>query len=231
MDGIKWYSVPLRRNLEVAINPAEPQPDATLSEFWQTLSAKARARAADGWLDMVHDLRTLQDEVAATIPPGDVVDSVTELLRQARALLAEHRLPAVERIYGQVLDAPGRGQTLAPPVRVVEWGPDRLTCETVFGPFHTGYAAAHGGAIALVFDEVFGRLADSSNRTPSRTVTLQLDYRSITPIDEPLLLEAVIDEEIERKRFLRGTLRHGDRICAEGRALFIAMRPEQTRVA
>lgn len=173
---------------------------------------------------MVGRLRAVQDEVAATNPPAEVVESVTESLERARALLAPHRVEAPERVYGQIIDTPGRGQALAAPVRVLDSGAGRLTCETVFGPFHAGYAAAHGGAVALAFDEVFGRLADAGDRTPSRTVSLQLDYRSITPIDEPVVLEAEIAEESGRKRILRGTLRHGDRICAEGRALFIAMR-------
>ena len=174
---------------------------------------------------MIEELRVLQDEVAATNPPAEVVGSVTELLDRARTLLAPHRAEATERIYGRIIDTPGRGQTLAAPVRVIESGAGRLVCETVFGPFHAGYAAAHGGAVALAFDEVFGRLADADGRTPSRTVSLQLDYRSITPIDEPGVLEAELTDESGRKRTLRGTLRHGDRICAQGRALFIAMRP------
>ncbi|MCX4096813.1 hotdog domain-containing protein [Nocardia sp. alder85J] len=200
-----------------------------LSPYWQSWSDRARTRAAAGWPEMIDGLRALQDEVAATSPPPAVVDAVGALMDQARALLSAHRVDSADQLFGRFFEIPGRGQTLAPPLYIVDAGAHHLTCETTFGPFHSGHAAAHGGAIALFFDEVFGRLVDAGDRPPSRTAYLHLDYRSVTPIDEPVTLHAEIVHEADRKREVAGVLRRGNRICAEGRGLFVALRPDRGR--
>jgi hypothetical protein len=65
-----------------------------------------------------------------------------------------------------------------------------------FGRFYLGgNGAAHGGAIPLVFDEVMGRLANTGGRPPSRTASLHVNYRSITPIERELQLTARFDRE------------------------------------
>ena len=174
---------------------------------------------------MVEQLRHLQNEVAATAPPDDVVDAVAALIAHARSLLGEHRVGEADQIFGRLLELPERGQSLSPPLRVVEYDEDRITVETAFGRFHSGIGAVHGGAIALLFDDVLGRLADLGGGPPSRTAWLRVDYRSITPVDEPLTISARVIERIGRKRFVEATLSHGDRVCAEAQGLFVAARP------
>jgi hypothetical protein len=63
---------------------------------------------------------------------------------------------------------------------------------------------------------------------PQTAVTEVRDYRSVTPLDEPLTVEAHVAEVNGRKLYLAGTLRHGDLLCAEATALFLTLRPEQT---
>jgi acyl-coenzyme A thioesterase PaaI-like protein len=86
--------------------------------------------------------------------------------------------------------------------------------------------AVHGGAIPLAFDELMGRLANTE-RSPSRTAFLHVNYRHIAPIETRLSIEARFDSESGRKRFLSGRIRDGDTICADAEGLFVALRPDQ----
>jgi len=198
-----------------------------LASFWREWSEKARERAAPGWVEMIEEMRRLQDTVAATAPPAETVASVTALLAEARRRLSPHTVDDEGQIYGKLLHLPGRGQTLSPPLRLVEWSGTELVGETTFGRFHCGSVdAAHGGAVALVFDEALGRLADIG-RSRSRTASLRVDFRSVTPVGRPLVVRARLLAEEGRKRRLHGALLDGDRLCAEAEGLFVGLRPGQ----
>jgi len=176
---------------------------------------------------MVEQLRHLQDEVAGSAPPDDVVHAVTELIGQARTLLTRYPVGDADQLFGRLLDLPERGQSLSPPLHVLEYDQDRLTLTTMFGRFHSGIGAVHGGAVALLFDDVLGRLADLGDGPPSRTAWLRVDYRSLTPVQEPLTVRATVTERTGRKRFLEATLCCGERLCAQAQGLFVAVRPDQ----
>ena len=196
-----------------------------LAPFWRRWSEEAARRAAPGWLDMVEQLRLLQDAVAASTPPAGTVERVTALLAEARGLLEPHAVSDDEQIYGRFLSTPGRGQTLCPPLRLVEWSATELVGETVFGEFHAGSnGAVHGGAVALFFDEAIGRLSDLGGRSRSRTAALNVNFRRVTPVGRPLVVHVRLAEESGRKRRLRGTLNDGERLCAEADGLFVALR-------
>lgn len=180
-----------------------------------------------GYLDMIDALRTLEERVAVAAPPPGLVADVTRTVRELAARLEPHAVPERGRVSGR-LAAPGRGQTLVPSYDLHDTGDGRLRGTTRFGQRHLGgNAAVHGGVIPLMFDEVLGRLAGSGHRSPSRTAYLHVDYRNVTPLDTDLDVEAWFVSEEGRKRLLRGTLRHGDTLCAEIEALFVALRPGQ----
>jgi hypothetical protein len=71
-----------------------------------------------------------------------------------------------------------------------------------------------------------GRLANTG-RPPSRTAFLHVNYRTITPIETRLSIEAHFESEEGRKRILRGVIRDGDTVCADAEGLFVALRPGQ----
>lgn len=83
----------------------------------------------------------------------------------------------------------------------------------------------HGGFIAAAFDEVLG-VAQSLSGNPGMTVNLSIDYRSPTPLGQPLVFHGRIKHIDGRKISTTGTLHHGDTLCAEASGLFISMRPE-----
>jgi hypothetical protein len=89
------------------------------------------------------------------------------------------------------------------------------------------WATAGGGGIALLFDDMFGRLVSSGDITPARTANLSVNYRSVTPLDEPLTVEVTVAAVNGRKWHLAGTLHHGDRLCTDATALFLTLRPGQ----
>lgn len=58
------------------------------------------------------------------------------------------------------------------------------------------------------------------------TANLTVDYRSPTPLLRELVFRGWCEKVEGRKIFTRGTLHHGDTLCAESAGLFISMRPE-----
>ena len=83
----------------------------------------------------------------------------------------------------------------------------------------------HGGFVASTFDEVLG-VAQSASGNPGMTANLTIDYRSPTPLGKPLVFRGWCERIDGRKIFTRGTLHHGDTLCAEATGLFLSMRPE-----
>jgi hypothetical protein len=100
-----------------------------------------------------------------------------------------------------------------------------LSGSVSFGRFHVGRGAAHGGAIALVFDEVMGALAGSLPGNRTRTAYLNIDYKAVTPIDKALSIRAWFDAVEGRKRLLKASIADGDIICAEARGLWLELKP------
>lgn len=179
------------------------------------------------YLAMIDAMAALQERIAVAAPPADLVADLTRAARQLASRLEPHAVPERRRVSGRV-DAPGRGQLLVPPYVVHDAAGGRLRGTVRFGQRHLGgNAAVHGGVIPLVFDEMLGRLAGSGGRSPSRTAYIHVDYRIVTPLDTDLAVDAWFASEEGRKRLLRGTLRHGDTLCAEIEALFVALLPGQ----
>jgi len=176
---------------------------------------------------MIEALRTLQDRMTAANPPEDVTEHVTRILTDLAERLGKYAVPERDQPAGHIGQLPGRGQAMAPVVDIEEHTEFSARGHVTFGRFYLGgNGAVHGGAIPLAFDELMGRLANTE-RPPSRTAFLHVNYRSITPIETRLSIEARFDSESGRKRFLSGRIRDGDTVCAEAEGLFVALRPGQ----
>ena len=95
-----------------------------------------------------------------------------------------------------------------------------------FGSAYEGPpGCVHGGIIAAYFDEVCG-VAQSTTGNPGMTVNLTIDYRAPTPLHRPLEFRAHVDSVEKRKITTKGSLYHGDTLCAEATGIFVSMRPE-----
>ena len=175
---------------------------------------------------MIEVLRGFLNTLAAAKPDSTVVEELTRDLGAWSDRLAPLAVPESEQVFAFRSDLAGRGQTMAPALIVTEGDAQRLSGEVTFGRYYLGgNGAVHGGAVALLFDEVLGRMAGLAGR--SRTAYLHVDYRSITPIEVKLDVKAWIVVEEGRKQVLRAELRHGDVLCAEAEGLFVHMRPGQ----
>jgi acyl-coenzyme A thioesterase PaaI-like protein len=181
----------------------------------------------DGYTGMIDELRELLDRVAAAAPTTDLVTDATKIVADLNARLAEYAVDESDQVSGTLITVPGRAQLAVPAVHVEQSDHLRMTGRVRFGRHFVGNGAVHGGAIPLLFDDLLGRLALTGGRSRSRTAFLHVDYRSITPIDTDLRVEAHFEREDGRKRYLRGSLHSGDRLCAEAFGLFVALRPGQ----
>lgn len=172
--------------------------------------------------------RTLQDRVAAANPPVEVWEELSDQLAELSAQLATHE--AAERLQpaGTRLDLPGRGHPLLLPFMPDELSDEYVSGRVVFRRFHLGgNGAAHGGTVPLLFDEILGRLANAGDRAVSRTAYLTVNFRAITPIGVELQLDATLDREEGRKRWLSGRLRDGQTVVADAEGLFLELRTGQ----
>jgi acyl-coenzyme A thioesterase PaaI-like protein len=177
---------------------------------------------------MADALRKLQDQLTGSNPPEPVAARIADTISALTRELAGYAVDERHQVAGRLVDIPGRGQCMIPPVEITEYSDTHARGYVNFGRFYLGgNGAVHGGAIPLVFDELMGRLANTGGRAPSRTAYLHVNYRNITPIETRLAIEARFDSEEGRKRVLTGTLRDGDTVCADAEGLFVALRPGQ----
>jgi hypothetical protein len=139
-------------------------------------------------------MRRLQDIAVSTDPDAalwaDAAGRVEELCER----LEVHRAPPGVAPAGRGPHLPGLGHPLMPPWMLTESGPDGVVMRGHFSRFHVGgNMAVHGGVIPLFFDWHFGMIVSAAGRANSRTAYLHVDYRKITPIDEPLVSRGRID--------------------------------------
>lgn len=178
--------------------------------------------------DLVLALREVQDLVAGSDPPPEVAEAATATLRELSRRIRPFEVAERDAPAGKLHDQPGRGHSLLLPFVIESASDTRVRGRVRFTRFYLGgNGAAHGGAVPLLFDEVLGHLCNVGGRSAARTAYLRVDYRAITPIGPELVIDATIDREEGRKRWLSGRLHHGDTLLAEAEGLFVALRPGQ----
>jgi acyl-coenzyme A thioesterase PaaI-like protein len=108
-------------------------------------------------------------------------------------------------------------------------GADGVTMDGHFTRSHLGgNHAVHGGMIPLFYDWLFGLVVFSAEIRPTRTAYLHVDYRSITPIDEPLTAHGQVTEIDGRKVFVSATMTAADgKLLSEATGLMVKLLPHQ----
>jgi len=194
----------------------DPQPPA-----FTPLSRTTRG--GDGYARFLAELRRLGDVATVLDAPEHVYDELASRLSVIVDDVQTYRAPEGQGPAGRRPDLPGRGLLLLPDLRLVaeEGG---VRGEVCFGERFTGWTAAHGGAVSLVFDEVLGAVATATASRPVRTAWLRVDYRAPTPVGRPLAISARIDAIAGRKLRISGELRDGDTVCAEAESLMVVLR-------
>ncbi|MFT3660730.1 MAG: hotdog domain-containing protein [Gordonia sp. (in: high G+C Gram-positive bacteria)] len=178
--------------------------------------------------DFFHAMRGLMDLAVAADADDDAYRRAAEKIGEVAAILEPHR-EAVEAAgpAARTVDLPGRGSVLAPPWTLDERGPDGIGGTVRFSRFHVGgHAAAHGGAVAHLFDDLYGWVIEAAGLPIARTAYLKVDYRAVTPVDAPVRYAGRIDRVDGRKVFLVAELLDEEgSVLAESEALMVMLRP------
>jgi acyl-coenzyme A thioesterase PaaI-like protein len=118
----------------------------------------------------------------------------------------------------------GRSNPLSPPIAMSADEDGRVTGRVTFGSAYEGPpGCVHGGYVAAAFDEVLG-FAETFSNAPGMTGTLNVVYRTPTPLHVEVVFTAKIDRIEGRKIFVSGQLHAGERLCAECSAIFVSMK-------
>ncbi|GAB18008.1 hypothetical protein GOEFS_044_00440 [Gordonia effusa NBRC 100432] len=185
-------------------------------------------RGGPNYGEFVGQVREFMDRVRAALPSAELTDELLGELKVMNEKLADVETDEWTAPAGTRIDLPARGNITLPPYGVVDAGPDGVDATITFTRFNLGgNGAAHGGFVALLFDDLGGMAAALNIEGICRTAYLKVDYRSLTPLDSELTVRCWVDRVERRKVFVRGTLHDGDRLCAEMDALFIALKPGQ----
>lgn len=174
-------------------------------------------------------MRRLQDIAVSSDPDASLWADSAELIETVCARLEEHAAPEGVAPAGRVLNLAGNGHPLMPPWQVAESGPDEVVMRGHFSRFHVGgNGAVHGGVIPLFYDWHFGMVVSAAGRPDSRTAYLHVDYRKVTPTDEPLVSRASIERVDGRKLFVRAAMTDVDgNVLSEANGLMIKLLPHQ----
>jgi acyl-coenzyme A thioesterase PaaI-like protein len=98
---------------------------------------------------------------------------------------------------------------------------DRVHGRVTLEERHTGAPGfAHGGAVATLMDDMLGTVPLLLGRM-CVTATLTLDYRAPVLLGHELSLVAWCERVDGRKLYLRGEIRDGEKLCAEGHGMFL----------
>lgn len=195
--------------------------------------------AGDSRAELATACRMIIDELASSTAQSEAFAKARDLVQDAVAILAaadhgraydggEGSLADYqEHIFIDHSPLVGPLNPLAAPIAISF---DEMTVigEVTFGAAYEGPpGCVHGGFIAAGFDEVLG-ITQSMSGSPGMTARLTVQYRSPSPLLQPLRFTGGIDHIDGRKIFTKGQLRTvaDDRLCAEAEALFISMKPE-----
>lgn len=177
-------------------------------------------------------LRELIREVTTTSTDPEPIAEATELIARASALLATG---PHERLYFAGHGTNDRPTTtffdysgfvgplnpLSPPISVA-FDDGVVTARVTYARQYEGPpGCVHGGLIAGAFDEVLG-FAQVTSGTPGMTGRLEISYRSPTPLFEEVVYRGWLESVSGRKVLAKGTLHHGETLCAEATGLFIS---------
>jgi hypothetical protein len=210
--------------MDEALNP---WPDPPASKSWDAAPIGPRGGAEFAALHAAQ--RLVQDRLTGAALPAERAKDVTEQLLDLADLLAEHQMAEPDRIDGWRPDLPGRGHPLLPPYVIDEEGGTSLAGRVTFTRFYLGgNGAAHGGSHPLLFDDVLGRVRNHNQAGVSRTASLTVNYRRITPLDVELRWAASRDRVEGRKRWGSARLFGPDgQLLSDAEGFFLQLLPGQ----
>ncbi|NMN97918.1 PaaI family thioesterase [Antrihabitans stalactiti] len=177
----------------------------------------------------VEAMRTLQDLAVSADAPDDVFALAADQAEKLNELLAPYKAAEGKAPAGRAIELPGRGSLLMLPWRIEKFDAEGVRSRGVFRRYHLGgNGAAHGGVLPLLFDDLFGMIVHAAGRPISRTAYLHVNYRKVTPLEVPLVIEGAVDHVEGRKTFIKARLTdESGTLLADGDALMVQLLPGQ----
>ena len=187
------------------------------------------AEPPESFVRFLSAMRRLQDLVVSANPGEDDWDKAADRAEELAELLAPFEAPEGVPPAGRSHKLPGMGSLLMPPWVLTRYKRDGVEMRGHFSRYYVGgNYAVHGGVLPLLFDWLFGMVVHASNRPISRTAFLNVDYRKVTPINQPLVVRGRVDSTDGRKAFVSGELTETDgTLLAESRGLMVRLLPGQ----
>lgn len=180
---------------------------------------------------LVTSLRSLIRSAVALDAPAEALtelaDAAEGLSKRAEAFAGErpferYRAP-IDGDINTILPwsvISGRYHPIAAPV-VMSVDGDKVIGEVTLSLAYEGPPdGVHGAIVAGIYDQLLA-FAAMVKGTPGHTAFLTTRYRAITPIEQPLRFEAVVDRVDGRKTFTSGQCFAGGELVSEAEALFI----------
>jgi acyl-coenzyme A thioesterase PaaI-like protein len=189
----------------------------------------AAVEAPEAFGEFVAEMRRVQDLAVSIDAPDDVVEKARSLAQELSALLTPYEAPEGVGPAGRLPRLPGRGSLLMLPWTWEKMGPEGVRSTGMFTRYHLGgNAAVHGGVLPLLFDDLFGVIVHASGRPISRTAYLHINYRAVTPLYTPLVVEGQLDRVDGRKGFVSAKLTDtSGKLLADCDALMVQLLPHQ----
>ncbi|WP_405163517.1 PaaI family thioesterase [Nocardia sp. NBC_01499] len=212
--------------------PSEEHHEGAFRPMSELINAHERdvdiTRGGPHYGEFIEQVRGLMDRVRLSSPSDELAVETIGLLKQLNDKLDAAKVDEWSTPSWTRHDLPGRGNITLPPFIIDHVDRDGVDARITFRTFHLGgNNAAHGGVIAIGFDDLLGMAAAVYAGGVTRTASLTVDYRSITPLNTELQLRAWAERQEGRKVYVRATLHDGDRLCAEANGLFIVLKPGQ----
>ncbi len=180
--------------------------------------------------EFIEQVRLFMDNVRLACPTPEMGDDLIDTLKDLNAKLAAVQIDEWHTPAGTRIDLPARGNITLPPFVIdnIDRENGSVEATVTFTNYHLGgNDAAHGGQVAVAFDDIGGYASAVATNGICRTGYLRVDYRSVTPLNTALKMRAWADRVEGRKAFIKGTMHDGDRLCAELDGLFIRLNPGQ----
>lgn len=199
------------------------------SGVWPPRVSSGLSRAEiDEHREVVAALRNMLDAFASSSPDRTARHALLGRFNALTTLLTESPADQGTRLYGHLPELPGRGNPMLP---MSTWS---LTEDGVLrgtsrfsGFFLGGNNAVHGGAVGMLVDEICGEVAEVYAATRIRTAYLHVNFRSVTPLNTELDVEAHVTRVEGRKHFVSALIRDGDTVCVDAEGLYIELRRGQ----
>ena len=208
----------------------KPHWDATKLSQTEMWSQKRRLATA---------MRLVIERLVPSNAPVEELRRAADALERYAEALKDHPRLRDARLIGESANAGdvgaffdqspliGLANPLAPPLTIGQKDDRHAHATGVFGSAYEGPpGCVHGGFVAAAFDEVLGFVQSLSGH-PGMTGTLEVIYRSPTPLHTPLLFEATLERVEGRKIFTSARLEAEGKLCAEATGIFISFRDSQ----